>query len=99
MIVAYFLISISAYFESENIIFFVICLLASVIHGLTSCFGESVILGYLKGFPADLVVGWSSGTGFAGVIGAGLVVVLFAFKFPLFAVLFLSLSTRSTSQR
>lgn len=87
MIVGYILIAVSAYSDSQNIVFFVICLIASVIHGLTSCFGESVILGYLKGFPADLVVGWSSGTGFAGVVGAGLVVILFAFEFPLFAVL------------
>ena len=87
MIVGYILISISAYSGNENPIYFAISLVASVFHGLTSCFGESVILGYLKGFPAELVVGWSSGTGFAGVFGAGLVVILSAFKFPLFAVL------------
>ena len=42
-----------------------------VIVGSTSSFGESVFLGYLKKFSPDLVAGWSSGTGFAGLLGAG----------------------------
>lgn len=33
--------------------------------------GEAVILGYLKVFPSDLVSGWSSGTGMAGIMGSG----------------------------
>jgi hypothetical protein len=32
----------------------------------------SVILGFLKNFPSELVGGWSSGTGAAGVGGSGL---------------------------
>ena len=86
MVLGYSLISISCLLSNTNISSFIISLFASVIHGLTSCFGESVILGYLKGFPAELVVGWSSGTGFAGVVGAGIVVVLLALEFQLFAV-------------
>lgn len=86
MVLGYLLISVSCLLSSTTVYSFFISLGASCIHGLTSCFGESVILGYLKGFPADLVVGWSSGTGFAGVVGAGLVVLLTALNFELFAV-------------
>jgi hypothetical protein len=39
-------------------------------------FGEAVVLGFLKAFPSDLVVGWSSGTGMAGVLGAGTYLLL-----------------------
>ena len=86
MVVGYVLISASCLISQEYVIGFFISLVAASTHGLTSCFGESTILGYLKGFPAELVVGWSSGTGFAGVVGAGLVVLLLYFQFELFAV-------------
>jgi len=88
MAFGYLLISISCLLSDTNISAFVISLIASCFHGIAMCFGESTILGYLKGFPAELVVGWSSGTGFAGVVGAGLVVLLLALHFELFAVFF-----------
>eukprot|EP00826_Nyctotherus_ovalis_P029773 TRINITY_DN2361_c0_g1_i6.p1 TRINITY_DN2361_c0_g1~~TRINITY_DN2361_c0_g1_i6.p1 ORF type:complete len:328 (-),score=83.83 TRINITY_DN2361_c0_g1_i6:79-1062(-) len=91
MVLGYLLISVSCLLSSTTVYSFFISLGASCIHGLTSCFGESVILGYLKGFPADLVVGWSSGTGFAGVVGAGLVVLLTALDFELFAIYLVAL--------
>ena len=89
MAIAYILIAVSCIMESDDsdITPFIICIIASIIHGLTASFGASVILGYLKGFPPDLVVGWSSGTGFAGVVGAGMVVLLFALEFQLFTVI------------
>ncbi len=87
MTFGYLLISVSCIMPQSIEVFFV-SLAASCIHGLTSCFGESTILGYLKGFPAELVVGWSSGTGFAGVVGAGLVVLLLRLDFQLFAACF-----------
>jgi len=43
-----------------------------------SSFGESVMLGYLKRYPASLVDGWSSGTGMAGVAGSLMYIVLVA---------------------
>lgn len=45
-------------------------------HGLTSAIGESTILGLLKGFPSRLVGAFASGTGFAGVVGAGIFIIL-----------------------
>lgn len=40
--------------------------------GTSSSFGEATILGYLRLFPDGFVVGWSSGTGLAGVAGASI---------------------------
>eukprot|EP01137_Pigoraptor_chileana_P016611 Opistho-2@73630 len=51
---------------------FPFALAAVALVGMACSFGESVVLGYLKLFPPELVNGWSSGTGMAGVGGAGL---------------------------
>ena len=45
-------------------------------HGCTCALGESTILGFLKGFPSRLVGAFGSGTGFAGVFGSGIFLVL-----------------------
>ncbi|KAL6061670.1 Batten's disease protein Cln3 [Balamuthia mandrillaris] len=42
---------------------------AIILVGSASSFGESVMLGYMRRFPAETVDGWSSGTGMAGVSG------------------------------
>lgn len=55
---------------------FFISLFCAIMHGLASAFGESTILGLIKGFPSRLVGAFSSGTGFAGVFGAGIFLVL-----------------------
>lgn len=55
---------------------FYIALLCALLHGMTSSFGESTILGFLKGFPSKLVGRFSSGTGMAGVFGSGIFLVL-----------------------
>jgi hypothetical protein len=44
--------------------------------GLSCALGEVVVLGIVKEFPPDFIAGYSSGTGFAGVVGAGLPLVL-----------------------
>ena len=49
--------------------YFWLCLVAIIFIGTASSFGESVVLCYLKKFPSELVGAWSSGTGFAGVLG------------------------------
>lgn len=50
---------------------------AVVTVGAGNAFGENVALGYLsgQGFDDDLVNAWSSGTGFAGLLGASLFVL------------------------
>ena len=42
-----------------------------VIMGGACSFGESLLLGFMRKYPAAIVGGWSSGTGMAGVGGAG----------------------------
>jgi battenin len=46
------------------------CIVAIVLLGAANSFGESVVLGYLQGFPPAITGAWSSGTGMAGVGGA-----------------------------
>lgn len=46
-------------------------------------FGEGVILGYLKSFPSNLVGGWSSGTGLAGIAGSLIFIALNSLKVSL----------------
>ena len=55
---------------------FYLSLLGAVLHGLVTAFGESTIFGMLKGYPSRLVGAFCSGTGFAGVVGAGLFIAL-----------------------
>eukprot|EP01016_Furgasonia_blochmanni_P017808 TRINITY_DN2047_c0_g1_i19.p1 TRINITY_DN2047_c0_g1~~TRINITY_DN2047_c0_g1_i19.p1 ORF type:complete len:561 (-),score=83.75 TRINITY_DN2047_c0_g1_i19:239-1876(-) len=55
---------------------FYAALAASVMMGTSSSLGESTMLGFLKGFPSELVVGWGSGTGFAGVYGSGFYLIM-----------------------
>ena len=55
---------------------FVFALCMIVIVGSAASFGESVLLGYQRRYPAEMVGGWSSGTGMAGVAGA-LLYILF----------------------
>lgn len=65
---------------------FFVGLIAAVMMGLAQCWGEAVMLGFLKAFPSELVGGWSSGTGFAGVGGTLLWVAYRAGKVPTFIV-------------
>ena len=49
---------------------FYLSLFASVLVGIGSSLGESTLLGFLKTFPSEAVGYYSSGTGFAGISGA-----------------------------
>ncbi|GAM26428.1 hypothetical protein SAMD00019534_096030, partial [Acytostelium subglobosum LB1] len=46
------------------------CLACIALIGIASSFGESVMLVHLRQYPSDLVNGWASGTGVAGVCGS-----------------------------
>ncbi|OWF50565.1 battenin-like [Mizuhopecten yessoensis] len=50
-------------------------LICIVFVGASAAFGENVALGYLRLFPSTLVNAWSSGTGMAGVLGAGIYII------------------------
>lgn len=67
-----------------------LCLVSIVIIGTSSSFGESVLLGHMRKYDPDIVSGWSSGTGMAGVGGSlGYLVMIAAgmTDFTIFAVL------------
>jgi len=51
----------------ENMAYFYIALFASMFMGVSQSFGEAVVLGFLKGFPPNLVGDFSAGTGMAGI--------------------------------
>ena len=48
---------------------FYFCLVAIVLVGCFSSFGESVLLGHMRSFDPRCLGGWSSGTGMAGIAG------------------------------
>ena len=55
---------------------FWISLASSILLGTVSALGESTTLGFCKGFPSSVVGYFGSGTGFAGIFGAGLIIIL-----------------------
>jgi len=61
---------------------FFLSLFGSVIMGISGTLGEQTILGFLKGFAPELIAGWASGTGFAGVFGAGVNFLLRSVQVP-----------------
>jgi battenin len=71
-----FLIISFACTYNKNVASFYVSLVASVILGTVSSFGESTVLGFCKGFPSSVVGYFGSGTGFAGVFGAGITLIL-----------------------
>ena len=68
---ASFLMIAIACMNEEHQIFFVVAIAASIFQGISQSFGEAVFLGFLKGFPHDLVGDVSTGTGFAGIFATG----------------------------
>lgn len=61
---------------------FYLSLLASIMIGVQSALGESTMIGFLKSFPGDTVGFYGSGTGFAGIFGSGILIILKAVKLP-----------------
>lgn len=75
MTVGFITISFACTYNKNEASFFV-SLVASVILGIQSSFGESTTLGFCKGFPSTVVGYFGSGTGFAGVFGSGTILAL-----------------------
>ena len=61
---------------NTNLAAFYISLVSSVILGTVSALGESTTLGFCKGFPSSVVGYFGSGTGFAGIFGSGIILLL-----------------------
>jgi battenin len=75
MITAFTLAAFAATFN-QHIASFYMALVASMLFGISTALGESTILGFCKGFPSTYVGLFSSGTGFAGIFGSGLLLIL-----------------------
>lgn len=75
LLAAYIIIAFACTF-STNIASFYISLGSSVLFGISSALGESTTLGFCKGFPSGVVGYFGSGTGFAGVFGSGILLLL-----------------------
>ena len=41
-------------------------MIACLLHTFSQAFGETVLMGYLKGLPSELIMTFGSGTGMAG---------------------------------
>ena len=74
MAIGFLVISFACTYNT-NVASFYISLFASIVLGTVSAFGESTILGFCKGFPSSVVGYFGSGTGFAGVFGAGITLI------------------------
>ena len=58
--------------SEKNEICFILTFIPCFFLGSSYAFGEAAILAYLRLFPKTLIAGWSSGTGFSGLISGGL---------------------------
>lgn len=70
-IVAY-LIFFGLMWIKNNNIGFSISLFATLIFGAVTTIGSMTVVGFMKGLPPKSFSGWGSGTGFAGISGAGI---------------------------
>ena len=75
MAIGFIVISFACTYNTHEAAFYV-SLVASVVLGTVSAFGESTTLGFCKGFPSSVVGYFGSGTGFAGVFGSGMILAL-----------------------
>lgn len=75
IIFAYLIISMATTYNYYEAAFY-FALLSSVLHGISTSLGGCTILGFCKGFPSELVGYYSSGTGFAGIFGSGILLLL-----------------------
>lgn len=78
----FLLIIISTFYYQQDFLFYV-ALLSACFFGTVTALGESTILGFCKGFPSSYVGCFSSGTGFAGIFGSGLLLLLKGFGISL----------------
>ena len=80
IVTSFFIIAMCCFYDSVGAMFFV-SLLASIIVGVGSALGEATNLGFLKTFPGDAIGYYGSGTGFAGISGAAIFLILYPLGF------------------
>jgi CLN3 protein len=75
MTIGFLIIAFVATFSHSKSAFF-IALISSVMLGISSALGEAINLGFIKGFPSEVIGYYGSGTGFAGIFGSGILLLL-----------------------
>lgn len=68
--------------DTSNELGFGLSLIATVIIGIFTSLGDCTVIGFMKAVPSENIGGWSSGTGFAGIFGAGFYLFFKSFKVP-----------------
>lgn len=68
--IAFFFLGLSSIILALRVENFELALLGSLFLGMGGSFGDSSIQGFMKAFPPETFVGYSSGTGGAGVFGS-----------------------------
>lgn len=67
----FFFLGVTCIITSLLLKSFPLALGGSLVLGIGTTLGGSTVMGFLKTFDAQVVFGWASGTGFAGIFGAG----------------------------
>jgi battenin len=75
MVVAFIIIAMATLYPLYEVAFY-FALISAVMHGISSSLGGCTILGFCKGFPSEVVGYYGSGTGFAGIFGSGIFLIL-----------------------
>jgi battenin len=82
-----FSFSLMAFCSAQTQIWgFILALFAALLMGLCQSWGECIILGFNKAFPPNTVVGFSSGTGSAGILGTSIWIGLTAAGVPMWGI-------------
>lgn len=74
-------------------VLFYLALFASVLQGCATSFGESLFMGFLKGFPNYLVGDVSAGTGLSGILAAGTLFIVDTFDIKFWQLFIFELPT------
>jgi len=75
MTCGFLIIAFACTFKEHEVSFW-FSLISSIMLGIGCALGESTILGFCKGFPSSTVGYFASGTGFAGIFGSGIILIL-----------------------
>ena len=91
-ILAFLLVALASFFHQHHA-FFWVAITACVFVGISCGLGEATFLGFLKGFPSHMVGYVSSGTGFAGLSGTGMLLVCESIGFSNQAIFLIAVPT------
>jgi battenin len=68
--VSFFIMGVTSIILAYKFMSFPLSLFGTMLLGMGGAFGDSAIQGFMKAFPSEIFVGYSSGTGGAGLFGS-----------------------------